>query len=54
MSDNNITGENATQASQNGSSSESSDVSIEKLNPEESDITESKPAEDDDKVRNNF
>ena len=53
MSDSNIIdGDNGGEAqqAQNGSSSESSDMSIEKLNPEEADVTETKPTEDDGKV----
>ena len=54
MSDSNIVeGENngdEAQPTQNGSSSESSDVSIEKLNPEEVDVAETKPTEDERKV----
>ena len=54
MSDSNTPGETGTQAAQSGSSSESSDVSIEKLNPEEPDITESKLTEDNTEVRHNL
>ena len=53
MSDNKIAeGDNSEEAqpAQNGSSSESSDVSIEKLNHEEADVVESKATEDDVKV----
>ena len=50
MSDNNLPEDNGTQPAQSGSSSESSDLSIEKLNPEESDVAEIKPVEDDEKV----
>ena len=50
MADQDVSGENVAQAAQNGSSSESSDVSIEKLNPEESEATEKKPTEDENKV----
>ena len=50
MADQDVSGENAAQATQNGSSSESSDVSIEKLNPEESEATEKKATEDENKV----
>ena len=49
MSDNNLVGDDndatATPAPTNGSSSESSDISIEKLNPEETDVAEDKPEE---------
>ena len=50
MADNSAEGDN--EAAKKGSSSESSDVSIEKLNPEESDINVGgKLAEDPNKVR---
>ena len=49
MSDNNLVGDDndaaAAPAPTNGSSSESSDISIEKLNPEETDVAEDKPEE---------
>ena len=49
MSDNNVVGDDndasVAPAPTNGSSSESSDISIEKLNPEETDVAEDKPEE---------
>jgi len=49
MSDNNLVGDEndvvAAPAPTNGSSSESSDISIEKLNPEETEVVEDKPEE---------
>ena len=50
MSDNNLVGDEndvvAAPAPTNGSSSESSDISIEKLNPEETEVVEDKPDEE--------
>ena len=54
MSDS-VEGDNVGEAAKSGSSSESSDVSIEKLNAEEADVVETKPTEDEEKVlRINF
>ena len=50
MSDNNLVGDEndavVAPAPTNGSSSESSDISIEKLNPEETEVVEDKPEEE--------
>ena len=50
MSDNNLVGDEndavAAPAPTNGSSSESSDISIEKLNPEETEVVEDKTEEE--------
>ena len=52
MSDTNFDEDTGVQAGQNGSSSESSDMSIEKLNPEDVDVPETKTVEDDEEVPN--
>ena len=51
MSDNNVEEEDTGAATaEKGSSSECSDISIEKLNAEEPEVAEIKSTEDDDKV----
>ena len=50
MSDNNVEEDTGAATAEKGSSSECSDISIEKLNAEEPEVAEIKSTEDDDKV----
>ena len=50
MSDNNVEDDTGAATAEKGSSSECSDISIEKLNAEESEVADIKSTEDDDKV----
>jgi len=50
MSDNNVEDDTGAATAEKGSSSECSDISIEKLNAEEPEVAEIKSTEDDDKV----
>ena len=50
MSDNNVEDDTGAAVAEKGSSSESSDISIEKLNAEEPEVAEIESKEDDDKV----
>ena len=50
MSDNNVEDDTGVATAEKGSSSECSDISIEKLNAEEPEVAEIKSTEDNDKV----